>query len=37
MKSSSLNGNDIKTGGSIIMPMLISTAEITMSIIKNGK
>lgn len=35
--SSSLNGSDTSTGGSIIMPMLIRTDEITMSITMNGR
>ena len=36
-KSKSLNGNEIKTGGNIIMPILIKTVDITMSIIRNGR
>lgn len=36
-KSNNLNGNEINTGGSIIMPMLMRMAEMTMSTIKNGK
>src|SRR5438552_2300992 len=36
-KSSSLKGNEMSTGGSIIMPMLMRMAEITMSMIKNGR
>src|SRR5690348_13977488 len=34
--SSSLNGSEIDAGGSIIMPMDISTLETTMSITRNG-
>ena len=36
-KSSNLNGSEISAGGNIIMPMLISTDEITISMIRNGK
>jgi hypothetical protein len=36
MKSNILNGREIITGGSIIMPMDINVLETTMSIIKNG-
>src|SRR6266571_1090711 len=36
-KSSSLKGKEMSTGGSIIMPMLMRMAEITMSMIRNGK
>src|SRR5438477_280836 len=36
-KSSSLKGKEMSTGGSIIMPMLMRMAEITMSMIKNGR
>ncbi len=32
-----LNGNEIATGGNIIIPMLIKILDVTMSIIKNGK
>ena len=31
-----LNGSEIMTGGSIIMPIDISAAETTMSITRNG-
>ena len=34
--SSSLNGRDTVTGGSIIMPSDISDAETTMSMTRNG-
>ncbi len=36
-KKISLNGSDIITGGSIIMPMDISTEATTRSMIKNGR
>ena len=35
-KSRILNGSEIITGGSIIMPMDISAAETTRSITRNG-
>lgn len=35
--SRSLNGSEISTGGSIIIPMLISTVEMTISMMRNGK
>ncbi|MNF14186.1 hypothetical protein D3C80_2163000 [compost metagenome] len=31
-----MNGNDIMTGGSIIIPIPINTLETTISMIKNG-
>ena len=34
---SNLNGSEMSTGGSIIMPMLMRIDEITMSMIRNGK
>lgn len=35
--SSSLNGSEINTGGSIIMPMLMRMLAMTMSITRNGR
>jgi hypothetical protein len=35
-KSNNLNGNEIKEGGSIIIPIANNTLETTMSIIKKG-
>ena len=32
-----LNGSEITTGGSIIIPMAIKTLAATMSITRNGK
>jgi len=32
-----LNGREMKTGGSIIMPMLISVDATTRSMIRNGR
>ena len=32
-----LNGREMKTGGSIIMPMLISVELTTRSMIRNGR
>src|SRR5262249_37439893 len=35
--NSNLNGSDTSTGGSIIMPILMRSDEITMSITRNGR
>ena len=35
--SSNLKGNEISTGGSIIMPMLIRTEEMTISMTRKGR
>ena len=35
--NNSLKGSEMSAGGSIIMPMLISTDEMTMSMIRKGK
>ena len=32
-----LNGSEMRTGGSIIMPIVISVAPTTRSIIRNGR